>query len=94
METPLVDQEGFPVAELDIVSIRKARHSIICKLGIHICFQCFYLGLTNDRKKLTDEIEAMIYEVHENARMNLGQNNDASAKTSDAGMSDIAGKMQ
>jgi hypothetical protein len=31
METPLVDQEGYPVADLDIIQIRKTRHTIICR---------------------------------------------------------------
>lgn len=34
METPLVDAEGFPRADLDIISIRKARHSINCRRAL------------------------------------------------------------
>jgi len=59
MKTPLVDEEGFPINELDIISIRKARHSIIC--------------LMNDRKKVTDDIESMLIELHEKARTNSEQ---------------------
>jgi|EndMetStandDraft_8_1072994.scaffolds.fasta_scaffold549308_1 hypothetical protein len=34
MDTPLVDEEGFPIADLDILSIRKARNSIVCKFSL------------------------------------------------------------
>ncbi|KAI6205317.1 hypothetical protein M3Y94_00778600 [Aphelenchoides besseyi] len=62
MNTPLVDGEGFPIASLDIVTIRKAKHSIIC--------------LTNDRKRLTDEIESLLGELHESARGVSTKNED------------------
>ncbi|KAI6177481.1 Nas2-N domain-containing protein [Aphelenchoides bicaudatus] len=62
MNTQLVDQEGFPVADLDIVQIRKARHSIIC--------------LSNDRKSLTDKIEGLLIELHEASRQQAGEHMD------------------
>lgn len=34
MNTELIDNEGFPKAELDIPTIRKARQSIICEFYI------------------------------------------------------------
>ena len=74
METPLVDAEGFPRADLDIMSIRKARNSIACafrdpKLPDFIII-CSFSGLTNDRKSLTEEIEKLLLELHEEERAN------------------------
>ena len=31
MDGPLVDAEGFPRADIDVYSVRHARHSIICE---------------------------------------------------------------
>uniref|UniRef100_F1L3L6 26S proteasome non-ATPase regulatory subunit 9 n=1 Tax=Ascaris suum TaxID=6253 RepID=F1L3L6_ASCSU len=56
MKTPLVDGEGFPLANVDVYSIRHARQTLICA--------------RNDRQKLTDQIEAMMLELHANARQN------------------------
>uniref|UniRef100_A0A915AT40 26S proteasome non-ATPase regulatory subunit 9 n=1 Tax=Parascaris univalens TaxID=6257 RepID=A0A915AT40_PARUN len=57
MKTPLVDGEGFPLTNVDIYSVRHARQTLICA--------------RNDRQKLTDQIEAMMLELHANARQNV-----------------------
>uniref|UniRef100_A0A914VDZ1 Nas2 N-terminal domain-containing protein n=1 Tax=Plectus sambesii TaxID=2011161 RepID=A0A914VDZ1_9BILA len=33
METPLVDAEGFPRADIDVYAVREARNKVICKLS-------------------------------------------------------------
>ena len=36
MDGPLVDAEGFPRADIDVYSVRHARHSIICEsIGLY-----------------------------------------------------------
>ncbi|KAK0402354.1 hypothetical protein QR680_016288 [Steinernema hermaphroditum] len=50
MDTPLVDEEGFPKAEIDVYSVRHARSAIIC--------------LRNDRKELTNKIETLLHTLH------------------------------
>ena len=31
MDGPIVDAEGYPRADIDVYSVRHARHNIICK---------------------------------------------------------------
>lgn len=33
MNNPLVDQEGFPISNIDVYQVRHARHRIICKIA-------------------------------------------------------------
>lgn len=54
MKTSLVDTEGFPLSNVDIYSVRRARNAIICA--------------QNDRKKLTTEIEKAMLALHEQMR--------------------------
>jgi hypothetical protein len=43
MDGPLVDSEGFPRADIDVYSVRHARHQIACKCCA--CFGCFSFRL-------------------------------------------------
>ncbi|XP_055353676.1 26S proteasome non-ATPase regulatory subunit 9-like [Paramacrobiotus metropolitanus] len=54
MEGPLLDGEGYPRSDIDVYSVRHARHKIIC--------------LNNDHKALMKDIEEGLYAVHEQAR--------------------------
>uniref|UniRef100_A0A1I7YBJ3 Nas2_N domain-containing protein n=1 Tax=Steinernema glaseri TaxID=37863 RepID=A0A1I7YBJ3_9BILA len=54
MDTKLVDEEGFPKAEIDVYSVRIARHAIIT--------------LRNDRKEITEKIEKLVHQIHEERR--------------------------
>ncbi|GMT32142.1 hypothetical protein PFISCL1PPCAC_23439, partial [Pristionchus fissidentatus] len=51
MKSQLVDEEGFPRADIDVYSVRHARSTII--------------RLRNDREELTTRIGEMISETHE-----------------------------
>lgn len=56
MNEPLVDADGFPFANIDVMSVRKARHAIIC--------------LQNNRKALMQMMEtemAQVFEMERNA---------------------------
>ncbi|KAJ2822803.1 putative 26S proteasome regulatory subunit [Coemansia furcata] len=50
-ETPLVDSEGFPRADIDVASIREIRRSLICK--------------QNDLKALMAEMEQSLISLHQ-----------------------------
>ena len=50
MDKPLVDQEGFPRADIDLVQVRTARNKIAC--------------LQNDHKSLMARIEKGLIEYH------------------------------
>ena len=50
MEEPLVDKEGYPRNDIDLVQVRKARHNIIC--------------LQNDHKAIMQRIEKGLEEYH------------------------------
>lgn len=50
MHQPLVDSQGFPRNDIDIVQVRKARHQIAC--------------LQNDHKTIMKEIEAGLHKLH------------------------------
>lgn len=50
MHSSLIDSEGFPLANVDVYSVRHARQAVICAL--------------DDRQKLTDRIEALMHELH------------------------------
>ena len=56
MDSELVDAEGYPRADVDIITVRKTRVRI--------------LYLRNDLKKLMSQIEAGLVEVHKEAREN------------------------
>lgn len=49
-DTPLVDRQGYPRNDVDVVQVRKARHEIAC--------------LQNDHKALMKDIEAGLYQLH------------------------------
>ncbi|KAH3700772.1 26S proteasome non-ATPase regulatory subunit 9-like [Dreissena polymorpha] len=57
MDGPLVDSEGFPRSDIDIYSVRHARHQIIC--------------LQNDYTALMTEIEEELYRIHAEARQSM-----------------------
>lgn len=50
MDEPLVDEDGFPRADIDLYKVREARNKIIC--------------LNNDLKAVTDEIKAGLEDMH------------------------------
>ncbi|XP_036383628.1 26S proteasome non-ATPase regulatory subunit 9 [Megalops cyprinoides] len=50
MESPLVDREGYPRADVDVYQVRTARHSISC--------------LQNDHKAIMVEIEEALHKLH------------------------------
>lgn len=59
MDGPLVDAEQFPRNDIDIPTVREARHKIIC--------------LQNDHKSLMKEIETELYKLHEQLRLQCEQ---------------------
>lgn len=50
VEGPLVDEEGFPRADINLYQIRTARHNISC--------------LQNDHKQIMAEIEEALHKLH------------------------------
>ncbi|OQV15608.1 putative 26S proteasome non-ATPase regulatory subunit 9 [Hypsibius exemplaris] len=54
MDGPLLDAEGFPRVDIDVYSVRHARHSIIC--------------LNNDHMALMKEIEEGLNNLHSQTR--------------------------
>ncbi|XP_069121598.1 26S proteasome non-ATPase regulatory subunit 9-like [Argopecten irradians] len=62
LKEPLVDTEGFPRADIDVYSVRHARHQIIC--------------LQNDHKAVMAEIEEELYKIHAEARKAKGESMD------------------
>uniref|UniRef100_A0A182QA98 26S proteasome non-ATPase regulatory subunit 9 n=1 Tax=Anopheles farauti TaxID=69004 RepID=A0A182QA98_9DIPT len=56
MNQPLVDEDGYPRNDVDVISVRKARHAINC--------------LQTTRRSLMAEIEAAMNALHQNARNN------------------------
>ncbi|ESO93880.1 hypothetical protein LOTGIDRAFT_182313 [Lottia gigantea] len=54
LDGPLIDNEGFPRNDIDVYSVRHARHNIIC--------------LQNDHKEVMKEIEELLYQIHAEAR--------------------------
>ncbi|KAI5625291.1 26S proteasome non-ATPase regulatory subunit 9 [Silurus asotus] len=63
MHAPLVDAEGYPRADVDLIQIRAARHSISC--------------LQNDHKAIMVEIEEALHKLH--ARERAKREEDQSA---------------
>uniref|UniRef100_A0A182P7J5 26S proteasome non-ATPase regulatory subunit 9 n=1 Tax=Anopheles epiroticus TaxID=199890 RepID=A0A182P7J5_9DIPT len=54
MNEPLVDDDGYPLSNVDVVAVRNARHAIIC--------------LQNDRKAIMKQIENGMTQVFEQER--------------------------
>ncbi|VDD84929.1 unnamed protein product [Enterobius vermicularis] len=54
MNSPLVDKDDYPLADIDIYAVRNARNALICA--------------QNDRRNLTEQIESLIHRIHEEAR--------------------------
>ena len=54
MDDPLVDEDGFPRADIDVYQVRHARHNIRCK--------------SNDLSKLMKQIEHGLHNLHSQAR--------------------------
>uniref|UniRef100_A0A0N5B0N0 Nas2_N domain-containing protein n=1 Tax=Syphacia muris TaxID=451379 RepID=A0A0N5B0N0_9BILA len=54
----LVDDDGYPLSDIDIYAVRHARNSIICA--------------QNDWKTLTKEIENLMHQIHEKTRRECG----------------------
>ncbi|XP_022086107.1 26S proteasome non-ATPase regulatory subunit 9-like [Acanthaster planci] len=50
MHGPLIDPEGYPRSDIDVYSVRTARHRIIC--------------LQNDHKALMVQIESSLHDLH------------------------------
>lgn len=59
MDTPLVDEEGFPRNDIDVYTIRHTRSEII--------------NLRNDRKNLDDKIEKLLGEIHKLKKENADE---------------------
>merc|ERR1712047_9501 len=59
VEGPLIDTEGYPRSDIDVYTVRHARHQIVC--------------LQNDHKAVMKEIEEGLYEVHAEARKKKGE---------------------
>lgn len=55
MDAPLVDVEGFPLADVDLYKVRTARQNISC--------------LQNDHKSIMVEIEEALHQLHATARV-------------------------
>lgn len=66
MHTPLVDADGFPRSDCDVLQVRQARHHIIC--------------LQNDLKALMKDIEHGLHAVHAQQALSGGGGTDASSK--------------
>merc|ERR1719430_1275600 len=58
MDDPLVDQEGFPRADIDVYQVRHARSNIRTK--------------TTDLKEVMKKIEAGLLNIHAQAREGIG----------------------
>nr|XP_022319909.1 26S proteasome non-ATPase regulatory subunit 9-like [Crassostrea virginica] len=54
MNEPVIDSEGYPRADIDVYTVRHARHKVIC--------------LQNDYKDIMKEIEEGLYQIHAEAR--------------------------
>lgn len=59
MKTDLVDEEGYPIASVDIMAVRQARNIIICAM--------------NDRNQLTSDIENALHELHAQVKDSLDE---------------------
>lgn len=64
MDEPLVDDEGFPRADIDVYQVRHARHGIRTK--------------TTDLKEMMKKIEAGLANIHAQARQGVGIETDIS----------------
>ncbi|KAH9587591.1 26S proteasome non-ATPase regulatory subunit 9, variant 2 [Schistosoma haematobium] len=60
MDTPLVDDEGYPRSDIDVALIRITRNNIHC--------------LNTDQKQIMLELESVLHEIHEYARQNPFEN--------------------
>ena len=80
MDSPLVDDEGFPIAELDTYLIKKTRQEINCKLNnslikaMIVFLTAVISGLMNDRKELEKQVVTALGELHK-------ENSDATMET-------------
>ena len=54
MDEALVDAEGFPRSDIDIVAVRTARNQIIC--------------LRNDHRRVLQELESGLHRIHADCR--------------------------
>ncbi|UJR28601.1 hypothetical protein I4U23_009834 [Adineta vaga] len=68
MTGELVDREGYPRNDIDLVRVRQARQRIIC--------------LQNDHKALMKQIEAGLIQIHENSSNNSSNTTDSTATIS------------
>lgn len=57
LKGPLVDEEGFPRADIDIYSVRQARNRIAC--------------LKNDHKAVMSELETALHTLHATSRISV-----------------------
>ncbi|CAH8523095.1 unnamed protein product [Schistosoma mattheei] len=76
MDTPLVDDEGYPRSDIDVALIRITRNNIHC--------------LNTDHKQIMLELESVLHEIHEYARQNPSKNvlTDGNACSSENKLSD------
>ena len=57
MDEPLIDEEGFPRADIDLYKVREARNKIIC--------------LNNDLKEVTDQLKAGLEDMHSTSAVSV-----------------------
>jgi len=67
LDAPLIDSEQFPRADIDVYTVRHARHQISC--------------LQNDHKSLMKEIEEGLHEIHASARTQLAHEETQPSQT-------------
>jgi 26S proteasome regulatory subunit N4 len=94
MDQPLVDREGFPRNDIDVVAVRTARHTIIGKCvpthdtysrRVYIFNYTEFepamapIELTNDHKQLMKEIEQAILGLHQDNKSNPRTSNATAA---------------
>ncbi|CAH8496184.1 unnamed protein product [Schistosoma turkestanicum] len=60
LDTPLIDDEGYPRSDIDVALIRITRNNIRC--------------LNTDHKEIMLELETLLHEIHEYARQNPSKN--------------------
>ncbi|CAH8562162.1 unnamed protein product [Schistosoma rodhaini] len=60
LDTPLVDDEGYPRPDIDVALIRITRNNIRC--------------LNTDHKQIMLELESVLHKIHEYARQNPSKN--------------------
>lgn len=69
MDEPLVDSEGFPRNDIDVMQVRTARSKIRSKIrpersSLLTSLSLFVSGLENDAMNVMMEMESKLHELH------------------------------